>query len=96
MEDSDTCELKNIATYEQWHGKGYGGKLIQYVLAYYKGKYTTMLVGTGDIPKSIGFYEKNGFTLSHRIENFFIDNYEQTMFEDGIQLIDMVYLTKKL
>jgi len=24
MESSDTCELKNIATYEQWQGMGYG------------------------------------------------------------------------
>ncbi len=23
-ESEDTCELKSIATYEQWHGHGYG------------------------------------------------------------------------
>ena len=30
-ENPDTCELKNIATYEAWHGKGYGSRLIQYI-----------------------------------------------------------------
>jgi len=95
-EAPDTCELKNIATYETWHGTGYGSKLIQYISEFYKGKYKDMIVGTGDVPKSLRFYEKNGFHISYRIENFFIDNYDHHMFEDGIQLVDMVYLKKKL
>ena len=95
-ENSDTCELKNIATYENWHGMGYGSKLIHYISEYYISKYKTMIVGTGDVPKSIRFYEKNGFSISHRIENFFTDNYDHAMYEDGIQLVDMVYLRKDL
>lgn len=95
-EGSDTCELKNIATYEKWHGMGYGSKLIQYISAFYKDKYKEMLVGTGDIPSIIQFYEKNGFYLSHRIDNFFIDNYDHPIFENGVQLVDMVYLKKEL
>ena len=95
-ESSDICELKNIATYEKWHGMGYASKLIQYISAFYKHKYKTMLVGTGDVPSIIRFYEKNGFSLSHRIQNFFTDNYDHPMFENGIQLVDMVYLKKEL
>ena len=95
-ESSDTCELKNIATYEKWHGMGYGSKLIQYISEFYKGKYKTMMVGTGDVPKSIRFYERNGFHISHRIHSFFTDNYNHPMYEDGVQLVDMVYLTKEL
>ena len=95
-ESSDTCELKNIATYEKWHGMGYGSKLIQHITSYYKDKYKTMIVGTGDVPKTVLFYEKNGFSLSHRIHNFFTDNYDHPMFEDGVQLVDMVYLKKEL
>jgi len=95
-ESSDTCEIKNIATYEKWHGMGYGSKLIQYVFSYYKDKYITIIVGTGDVPKSKRFYEKNGFVLSHKIENFFTDNYDHPMFEDGIQLVDMIYFKKEL
>ena len=95
-ESPDTCELKNIATYEKWHGMGYGSKLIQYISTFYKDKYRNMIVGTGNVPKSIRFYEKNGFHISHRIHNFFTENYDHPMFEDGIQLVDMIYLKKEL
>lgn len=95
-ESDDVCELKNIATYEQWHGKGYGSHLINHICSYYKSKYTTMLVGTGDVPRSLQFYRKNGFRISHRLQNFFTDNYEHPIFEDGVQLVDMVYLSKQL
>lgn len=95
-ENDDVCELKNIATYEKWHGKGYGSKLLNYIFSYYKNKYTTMLVGTGDIPWILQFYQKNGFRSSHRIKDFFTDNYDHPMFEDGVQLVDMVYLSKSL
>jgi len=83
-------EIKNIATYEKYQGKGYGKKLINYILEYYKDRCTTMLVGTGDA--GIIFYENCGFKISHRIKNFFIDNYDHAMFENGKQLVDMVYL----
>ena len=96
QESKDVCELKNIATYKKWHGKGYGTKLLKHIFSYYKGIYTTMLVGTGDSPWILRFYEKNGFTISHRIKNFFTDNYNHPMFENGIQLKDMVYLSKTL
>ena len=95
-ESDDVCELKNIATYENWHVKGYGSKLLSHIFSHYKGKYTTMLVGTGDISWIIQFYQKNGFRISHRIKDFFTDNYEHPIFEDGVQLVDMVYLSKSL
>lgn len=95
-ESDEVCELKNIATVEKCHSKGYGRKLITYISSHYKGKYSTMLVGTGDSLWILRFYENNGFQLSHRIKNFFIDNYDQPMFEDGVQLVDMIYLRKEL
>lgn len=41
-------------------------------------------------------YERCGFVRSHRIENFFVENYDHPIFEDGVQLVDMVYLKKPL
>ena len=96
QESDDICELKNIATYEKWHGHGYGSKLLRHIFSHYKGKYATMLVGTGDSPWIIQFYQKNGFRISHTIKDFFTDNYDHPMFEDGVQLVDMVYLSKAL
>lgn len=92
--DSATCELKNIATYPQYQGQGYGSALIEFLFGYYKDRYRTMIVGTGDVPAWLSFYEHCGFRLSHRVANFFVDNYGHAMFEDGIQLVDMVYLRK--
>ncbi len=94
--NSETCELKNIATYQQYQGKGYGKALIQFISNYYKNDFKTMVVGTGDIPSILSFYENCGFENSHRVKNFFTDNYDHLMFEDGIQLVDMVYLKKTM
>lgn len=94
--DDLTCELKDIATYEKYQGQGYGSALINYLFDYYKDKYKTMLVGTGDVPSALSFYKRCGFELSHRVKNFFTDNYDHPMFENGVQLVDMVYLKKDL
>jgi GNAT superfamily N-acetyltransferase len=94
--DNETCELKNIATYPKYQGKGYGKALIKYISEFYKNDYKTMLVGTGETPTILSFYENCGFEKSHHIKNFFTDNYEHPMFEEGIQLVDMIYLKKDL
>lgn len=94
--DSDTCELKNIATYEKYQGKGYGRTLINHISDVYKNDYKIMLVGTGETPSILSFYKGCGFELSHRVKNFFTDNYDHLMFEEGVQLVDMIYLKKSL
>ena len=53
-----------------------------------------MLVGTGDTPSTLSFYEHCGFRISHRLKNFFTDNYDHPIYEDGKLLTDMVYLRK--
>lgn len=88
-------ELKNIAVIPDCQRMGYGKRLIEFVLAHYP-DCSKMLVGTGDVPSSLSFYKSCGFVESHRIKNFFLDNYDHLMFEDGIQLVDMVYLKKEL
>ncbi|NJO88037.1 MAG: GNAT family N-acetyltransferase, partial [Chloroflexia bacterium] len=92
--DKETCELKNIATYKKYQGNGYAKALIKFISDYCKNNYKTMLVGTGETPAILLFYEGCGFKKSHSVKNFFTDNYDHPMFEDGIQLIDMVYLKK--
>ena len=95
-EGDRTIELKNIATYEKYQNHGYGTALINHIFDYYKSKYDKITVGTGETQRILSFYEGCGFTISHRIPNFFIENYDHPMFEDGIQLKDMIYLCKKI
>ncbi|MHC1774908.1 MAG: GNAT family N-acetyltransferase [Lentimicrobium sp.] len=94
--NNETCELKNIATYPKYQGKGYGRALISYISGYYKNDYKTMLVGTGETPAILSFYESCGFEKSYRVKNFFTDNYVHPIFEGDIQLVDMIYLKKDL
>ena len=91
-----TIEIKNLAAYPVDQGKGYAKKLINYISEKYKGGYKFLQVGTGDSPLTIPFYLKCGFKPSGRIKNFFVDNYNHPIYEAGQQLIDMVYLKKKI
>lgn len=84
-------ELKNIAVVPDCHRRGYGKRLIEYVFTHYT-DCQTMLVGTGDCRWILSFYNRCGFTESHRVENFFTDHYDHPIFEAGEQLVDMVYL----
>lgn len=95
-EGEGVLEIKNIATEPEYQGKGYGKALIDYVATKYKGKYSILQVGTGDSQLTVPFYEKCGFVRSHSIKNFFIDNYDHPIYECGVQLIDMIYLQKKI
>jgi len=91
-EDNKTCEIKNIATYEKYQGKGCGKAMVNFIIKSYKNNCKILLVGTGESKRTISFYENFGFTYSHKIRNFFIDNYKHKMYEEGKQLIDMIYL----
>lgn len=95
-EGNGVLEIKNIATAPECQGKGYGKALIDFIMMKYKGTYSILQVGTGDSPMTIPFYEKCGFARSHRIKNFFTDNYDHPIFECGMQLVDMIYLQRKL
>lgn len=87
-------EIKNIAVMTDFHRKGYGKILIEFLFSNYT-DCKVMLVGTGDSPSMLSFYEKCGFMESHRAKNFFTDNYDHPMFENGQQLVDMVYLKRE-
>lgn len=95
-ETEGVCELKNIAVVPEFHRQGYGKKLINHLVNHYSGQYSSMIVGTGDVPSAVGFYQSCGFEFSHRIANFFTDNYGHQMFEDGVLLKDMIYLKRKI
>ncbi len=91
-EDDETYEIKNLATYEKYHGKGYGTHMLKFIIEEYKSKCKRLLLGTGDISSILLYYKKFGFVYSHTIKNFFVENYDHEMHEDGKQLVDMIYL----
>ena len=95
-EGNGILEIKNIAVNPENQGMGYGKTLIDFIASQYADEYSILQVGTGDSPLTIPFYEKCGFVRSHKIPNFFTDNYDHPIYEGGVQLIDMVYLQRCL
>ncbi len=81
------CELKNIAVLESLQGKGIGSEFLKRLINEASKTFTHMLVGTTSPTE--GFYKSLGFEYSHTIPNFFIDNYPEPVYEDGIQCVDM-------
>lgn len=95
-EGRGVLEIKNIAVCPDCRGKGYGKAMIEYIAGKYKSDFAVLLAGTGDSALTVPFYEKCGFTRSHSVKNFFIDNYDHPIFECGVQLVDMIYLQRNL
>lgn len=95
-EGEDVFELKNIATYPQYQRQGYGQMLVSHICDHFKGAGRTMYVGTGDSPTTLNFYTKCGFVRSHTVKDFFVDNYDHAIYDNGRQLVDMVYMKRYL
>lgn len=89
-------ELKNIATDPAFQRRGYGRRMIEYLLAYYHGKGRILQAGTGAGSSNVQFYEKCGFAAGRTVEGFFTENYDHPIYENGRQITDMIYLHKEL
>ena len=95
-EGDGTLELKNLAAAPEYQRRGYGRRLVDFLAEAYRGQYARLLAGTGDSPLTIPFYEACGFRRSHVVPNFFTDHYDHPIFEGGVQLVDMIYLSRPL
>ena len=92
--DFDTIEIKNLATYPEYQNKGYASALLDFVYNRYKETFKALILGTGENEKTLNFYKNRGFIETHRVKNFFTNNYSHPIFENGKQLRDMIYLKK--
>ena len=91
-----TLELKNIAVSKNFQRRGLGRELITYIEHKFAGAFNRLILGTGDSPLTVPFYEKCGFRKYRVIKNFFIDNYDHPIIEEGVQLCDMICFEKEL
>jgi N-acetylglutamate synthase-like GNAT family acetyltransferase len=92
--EEGVCELKNISVKESLQGRGIGSEFLKKLMIVASKSFTHMLVGTTSPTE--GFYKSLGFEYSHTIPNFFIDNYPEPIYEDGIQCVDMRCFKVKL
>ncbi|WP_339171431.1 GNAT family N-acetyltransferase [Solibacillus sp. FSL R5-0691] len=93
-----TVEIVNVAVAEEHQGKGIGKLLIGDAIRVARTKgYKTIEIGTGN--SSIGqlaLYQKCGFRIVSVDHNYFIKHYSEEIYENGIQCIDMIRLSKEL
>lgn len=96
--DSNTIEVKNIAVRKSEQGKGIGKILLKYAEKISQElEYKNLIIGTGN--SSIGqlaLYQKSGFEIDKIEHNFFLNNYDEPIIENGIQCKHMIILKKKL
>ena len=87
-----TVEIKNLAVLAEFRCQGFGHGMLDYVERNHSGR--DVILGTGETPSTLRFYKSCGYSYSHRIPNFFTDNYPEPIVEEGVLLRDMVYLKK--
>ena len=95
-EGDGTLEIKNLAVDPSVQKRGYGRMMMDFAARQYRKNYHTLLVGTGDSPLTVPFYERCGFVRSHAVKDFFTDHYDHPIIEDGVLLKDMIYLKKSI
>ena len=87
-------EIMNIAVKEEMQNKGIGKLLIADAARRAKDKgMKKLLVGTGNSGlKQLAFYQKCGFKEVGIKKDYFIQNYPEPIFENGVQCRDMIIL----
>jgi aminoglycoside 6'-N-acetyltransferase I len=96
--NNDTIEIKNIAVDPRYQGRGIGKLLLRDAATKAKEKgCNKIIIGTGDAAtKQLNLYQKEGFEIFEIKKGFFLDNYPEPIYENGIQLKHMIMLKKKI
>ncbi|AFD07183.1 GNAT family N-acetyltransferase [Solitalea canadensis] len=96
--NNHVAEIKNIAVHNVHQGKGIGKLLLESAIQVAKEKgFESLLIGTANSSVTqLYLYQKCGFEIVEIRKNFFLDNYNEPIFENGIQCKHMIVLIKNL
>ncbi len=96
--NENEVEIKNIAVDKAYQGKGIGRFLLQDASVRAKEENRqSLLIGTAAVAlKQLNLYQKAGFELFDVKYDFFITNYPEPIFQDGVMLKDMIMLRKAI
>ncbi|WP_035024426.1 GNAT family N-acetyltransferase [Enterovibrio calviensis] len=91
--DTDVAELFNIAVSPECQGNGWGTGLLKYAIQFTRRKKIKRLeIGTGTFGYQLAFYQRMGFRASEVVTNHFLENYDEPIWENGVQHKDMLRL----
>lgn len=98
VKDSNAAELMNIAVAEHMQGRGLGKRLVLHAIEASRQKGCPVIeVGTGNSSiDQLALYQKCGFRIVGVDTDFFVRNYTEEIYENGIQCRDMIRLAMKL
>jgi len=89
----EVYELMSIAVAPDHQQKGIGSKLLRHVVATARDMGARRLeLGTGTFGYQLAWYQREGFRVFAIDRDFFLVNYQELIYEDGIQLKDMLRL----
>lgn len=87
-------ELMSIAVYPDHQQSGIGTALLKWIVDYFgRAGATKLEVGTGTFGYQLAFYQRQGFRVTGIDRDFYLNNYDEPVFERGIRLVDMLRLT---
>ncbi|AOZ94506.1 GNAT family N-acetyltransferase [Paenibacillus crassostreae] len=94
----ETIEIVNIAVREDHQNKGIGKRLVLFAIDKAKEQHIkTVEIGTGNSGlNQLALYQKCGFRITGVDRDFFIRHYKEKIYENGIQVIDMIRLSLDL
>jgi aminoglycoside 6'-N-acetyltransferase I len=96
--DDVTTEIKNIVVDDKFQGQGIGAYMLNDAIAKSRLKGASkIIIGTGN--SSLGqlyLYQKVGFRITEIKKDYFKENYEQPIIENGIECCDLIVLIKVL
>ncbi|KRL04458.1 GNAT family N-acetyltransferase [Liquorilactobacillus oeni] len=94
----ETLEIVNLAVVKEYRQQGIGTYLINYSLEWARNKQVKVVeVGTGSTSfNQLYLYQKCGFRVIGIDSDFFVKHYEKPLFENGLQLRDMLRLHQYL
>lgn len=94
----ETIEIVNVAVHEDHQNKGIGKKLVLFAIDKAREEnMKTIEIGTGNCGwGQLALYQKCGFRISGVDRDFFIKHYKEKIYENGIQVMDMIRLSLDL
>ena len=94
----ETVEIVNVAVREDHQNRGIGKKLVLFAIDKAREQQIkTIEIGTGNSGMSqLALYQKCGFRITGVDREFFIRHYKEKIYENGIQVVDMIRLSLDL
>ena len=88
------AEIMNVAVQENLQSQGIGSRLIRKAIAYAQEKgMQTLTIGTADTSKEqLRLYQSLGFQIARASKNYFLEHYDEPIYENGSQAKDRIIL----